>query len=138
VRRDAPQLGIGLQSRPDWMNPGISRLWDLKKTRDLAIFGKQAIDLGYHLQAAVASWCLAGDGVQIEQASLVAVEWQRGPRAREYVIPHEALADGDRQMRAIAAEVADRLARNDWSDSQPQPEPLPIPEYMLRRMENAA
>lgn len=138
VRRDAPQLGIGLQSRPDWIHTGRGRLRDLKKTRDLDMFGRQAIDLGYHLQAAVASWCLAGDSIGVEQASLVAVEWQRGARAREYIIPHEALVDGDRQMRDLARDVADRLARNDWTDQQTSPELLPIPEYMLRRMSEAA
>jgi hypothetical protein len=134
VRRDSPGLGIGLQARPDWLHAGNGRLRDLKKTRSLAMFGKQAIDLGYHFQASIAGWCLAGDGIGIEQASLVAVEWKRGARAREYIIPHEALAEGDKQMREIAAEVADRYARGDWSDRQEQPEVLPIPEYMLRRM----
>lgn len=134
VRRDSPGLGIGLQARPDWLHVGKGRLRDLKKTRSLAFFGKQAIDLDYHLQAAVAGWCLAGDGISIEQASLVAVEWKRGARAREYIIPHEALVEGDTRMREIAAEVADRYARGDWSDQQAGPEVLPIPEYMLRRM----
>jgi exodeoxyribonuclease VIII len=138
VRREAAALGIGLQSRPDWLHLGRGRLRDLKKTRDLDIFGRQAIDLGYHLQAAVASWCLAGDQIAIEQASLVAVEWERGARAREFIIPHEALVAGDHDMRALAAEVADRIKRNDWTDQQEKAEMLPIPDYMMRKLEAKA
>lgn len=134
VRRDSPGLGIGLQSRPDWLHLGNGRLRDLKKTRDLSRFGTQAIDLGYHLQAAVAGWCLAGDGIGLEQASLVAVEWERGARAREYIIPHEVLAAGDAAMRKLAADVADRLRSGDWTDKQESPEQLQVPEWMLRKI----
>jgi hypothetical protein len=137
VRRRSEALDFGLQSRPDWLSASTGRLYDLKKTRKLSIFGKQAIDLGYHLQAAVAGWCLAGDGIQIERASLIAVEWERGARAREYVIPHAALVAGDTAMRELAADIADRMARNDWTDRQAEAEPLAIPEYILRKMESA-
>lgn len=136
VRRASPALGVGLQSRPDWLHVGSGRVRDLKKTRDLAIFGRQAVTLGYEIQAAVAGWCLAGDGIQVEQSSLIAVEWERGARAREYIIPHEVLAYADRKMRALASEVADRLSRNDWIDHQQVPEILPVPDYILRQMEN--
>lgn len=134
VRRESVALGIGLQSRPDWMDTKRLRLRDLKKTRDLDIFGKQAIDLGYHLQAAVAGWCLAGDGIGIEQASLVAVEWERGARAREFIIPQEVLQAADAKMRQLAADVADRMKRNDWTDHQEKPEMLAVPEWMMRKM----
>ncbi len=139
IRRQAQALGLGLQSRPDWLRVDGSRaiLWDLKKTRSLDSFGRQAIDLGYHLQAAVAGWCLAGDGIALEHAYLVAVEWERGARCRVYEIPHEALADGDRRMRAIAAEIADRIKRGDWIDRQDGVQPLPIPEWVMRKMEAA-
>jgi hypothetical protein len=137
VRRHAASLGLGLQSRPDWLRADRGAVRDLKKTRDLSRFGAQAIDLGYHLQAAVAGWCLAGDEIGLEHASLVAVEWERGARAREYVIPHEALVYADRQMREIAAEIADRIARGDWTDRQGQAEPLPVPGWMMAKMEAA-
>ena len=113
-------------------------MFDLKKVRDLDRFGAQAIDLGYHLQAAVGGWCLAGDGFALEHAYLVAVEWERGARCRIYEIPHEALAFADRQMRDVAAEISDRVKRSDWADHPDGViKPLPIPGWMMARMEAA-
>jgi hypothetical protein len=137
IRRHSESLGLGLQSRPDWINLETRTLWDLKKTRDLSIFGRQAIDVGYHIQAAVAGWCLAGAGIALEHAYLVAVEWERKSRCRVYEIPHEALAYADAQMRETAAEIADRIKRKDWLDHPPEIEPLPIPSYIMRKMEGA-
>jgi hypothetical protein len=134
IRRDQPALGIGLQARPDWLNVNSGMVLDLKKTRDLSRFGTQSIDLGYHLQAALAGWCAAGDGVCIEHSYLVAVEWERGARCRVYEIPQEILAHADREMRKIAAEVAERIATNNWTDKQEAPEMLPIPAWVERKM----
>lgn len=138
LRRQS-SLGFGLQSRPDWMLAEGQEVttWDLKKTRSLANFGKQAIDLGYHLQAAIASWCMAGDDLQHAEANLIAVEWERGARAREFAIPSEALADGYRRCEVAAMEIAERMKRGDWTDGVTARAPLPIPEWMARRMEAA-
>lgn len=138
VRRQSSGLGLGLQSRPDWLDRERGIVWDLKKTRDLDVFGRQAIDLSYHVQAAIAAWCLAGDGVGVEHAYLVAVEWERGARARVYEIPGEVLAFADHEMRKVAAEIADRLKRKDWTDVQRTPEHLPIPGWMIAKMEAAS
>ena len=136
IRRHSDSLGIGLQSRPDWLNPKRGVLFDLKKTRDLFGFGRQAIDLGYHLQSAIGGWCLAGDGIALEHAYLVAVEWERGSRCRVYEIEHEDLIAGDEMMRKTAAEISDRLARNDWLDHPPEkPEMLRVPGYMRAKSE---
>ena len=139
IRRAATNLGFGLQSRPDWVliEGNEVTTFDLKKTRSLANFGKQAIDLSYHMQASLAGWCLAGDGLTHTSARLVAVEWERGARAREYVIPTEALADGFRKLKEAGNEISRRLRENDWTDRQEQAEPLPIPDWMVRRMETA-
>lgn len=135
VRRKSEALGLGLQSRPDWLAPTMTTLFDLKKTRDLREFPKQAINLGYHVQAAIAGWCLAGEGIALEHAHLVAVEWEHGARARVYEIPHEVLSAADALMRDTAAEIARRIKENDWMDHPPaQAEPLPVPDWMLRRM----
>lgn len=138
VRRDQPALGIGLQARPDWIAPTQGMLFDLKKTRDLEQFGKQAINLGYHLQAALAGFCLAADAVYIEHSYLIAVEWERGARCRVYEIPHEYLESGHREMVKVAQEVADRVSRNDWTDKQDHPGTLSAPSWMERQMEVAS
>jgi len=134
IRRYSQGLGLGLQSRPDWLDVNRGILYDLKKTRDLSRFGAQAIDLGYHIQAAIAGWCLAGESIPLEHAYLVAVEWERGARCRVYEIPQEALAHAEQTMRQAAAEIADRIKRDYWTDNQSQIEQLPIPEYLMRKM----
>lgn len=133
-RRWSAGLGVGLQSRPDWLSADRSRLLDLKKCRDLDMFGRQAINLGYELQAAIAGWCLAGDGVGLESARLVAVEWEYGARCRVYNIPHSVLESGHRIMREKAAEIADRIKRNDWQDHGTETRDLEIPEWMMRKI----
>ena len=55
--------------------------------------------------------------------------------ARCFEIPHEVLAAGDKEMRTTAAEIADRIKRNDWSDVLDEPESLQIPDYLLRKLE---
>jgi hypothetical protein len=136
IRRKSNGLGIGLQSRPDWINFEEGVMFDLKKTRDLNIFGKQAIDLGYHLQAAIARWALAGEGVSIERAYLVACDWSMFPKCRVYQIPEFALVDGELEMRGLAADIADRMKNGFWGDVVPDEEELPIPGWMKYRMEN--
>lgn len=134
VRRASDGLGVGFQARPDWMRNDGTILWDLKKTADLARFGAQAIDLGYHLQAALAGWCLAGDHIALDHAYLVAVEWERGARCRVFQITDEQLSAGFELCRNIAQEIARRLADNDWIEQQHAPEPLTPPEWMQRKM----
>lgn len=138
VRRLTPSLGAvaGLQSRPDFLGLDIGNVYfDLKKTRDMDGFSKQAVNLGYHLQAAVARWCLAGDGIAMGPAFLVAVEWEPGARCQVFEIPEWAIDDGERQMRSAAAEIADRLARSDWRNAPSPVAPLDIPDWMRRKME---
>lgn len=138
VRRSSESLGLGLQSRPDFLALDRGAIyWDLKKTRDLDLFGKQAINLGYHLQAAVARWCLAGEGIAMGPAYLVAVEWEHGARCRVFEIPEWAIDDGERQMRAAAADIADRVKRDDWTNKPMPVSPLDIPEWMRRQMDAA-
>lgn len=137
IRRQSSSLGLGLQSRPDWLHRDGSVLWDLKKTNDLKKFGGQAIELGYHLQASIAGWCLADDGISLDAAYLVAVEWERGARCRVYEIPDACLAAGDDLMRRTAAEIADRLKRNDWTDKA-EVSSLVVPEWVMRKSEVAA
>ncbi len=135
VRRMSDSLGLGLQSRPDWLFAENGWYYDLKKSRDISRFGAQAIDLGYHLQAAVSGWCLAGDGIALERSYLIAGEWARGGRARAYLIPEEALKAGYRDMCEAAAEISRRINEKDWLDVQAEPEPLPIPDWIKRKME---
>ncbi len=135
VRRESPALGLGLQSRPDFLGLEHGAIyWDLKKTRDLDQFGKQAINLGYHLQAAVCRWCLAGMDITMGPAYLIAVEWEHGARCHVYEIPEWAIEDGERQMREAASDIAGRVKSGDWTNKPSPVAPLDIPDWMQRKM----
>ena len=127
--------GIGVQSRPDWLMANAT--CDLKKTRDLDMFPRQAIDLGYTIQAAVAGYCLAGDGVAAEHSYLLAVEWAYGARARVYEIPSEVLVYATREMDRLIGEIVWRFENDNWTETQPGPEMLPVPGWKMKEIENA-
>ena len=137
IRRHIAGLGIELQTRPDWWCPFTEDLIDLKKTRDLDVFPRQAIDLGYHLQLALGHWLLAQEGHMPGKGYLLAVEWERGARARLYEVPEVALADGWRRCEALVKEIAGRLKSGDWTDRQHAPEVLPLTDWQIRKMEAA-
>jgi hypothetical protein len=136
IRADKPRLGFGFQARPDWIRIAENKavIYDLKKTRCLASFGRQAIDLGYHLQAAVAKYILQEHGIEVEAAFLIAVEWERGARCRVYQIPENALRAGSNLMVSYANDIYECMKSGVWSESQDEPEPLPIPEWLERGM----
>jgi PDDEXK-like domain of unknown function (DUF3799) len=140
IRRFSPALGLGLQSRPDWLEIDGSRAitFDLKKVAQFDRFGDQAIDLDYHTQAGIAGWCLASDELEHAEAFLVAVEWERGARAKVYQIPTEALADGFNRALAAVTEISTRLKLGDWMPAQVMSEPLPIKAWRARQMAEVA
>lgn len=134
VRRKSEGLGIGLQSRPDWLNLGCGDLFDLKKCRSLDVFASQTVNLGYITQAALAGWCLAGDGVALNRAYLVAVEWEIGARCRVKELDQEDLQLADQAMRLHAADIADRIQRNDWDDHPPRSEMLALNKWQKQAL----
>jgi hypothetical protein len=137
IRRSVAGLAGGLQARPDWFDLQRGLFFDLKKTRDLGRFGAQAIDLGYHLQAAVARWCLQGEGIQMESAILIAVEWEPGARCIPFEIPEWAIDEGEKEMREGAGRIIGHLQAHSWANPTEQPRPLEIPEWRRRKMEGA-
>lgn len=130
--------GITVQSRPDFLNPEAGIYIDLKKTRDFTGFGKDAINLGYHIQASLTGALLAREGVTISDYYLLAVEWDRGARCHLYRIPDEILSMGWRDALGLTREIADRHASGDWTDKPPQvATELDVPGWLLARMQAA-
>ncbi len=140
VRRKAEGALFGIQSRPDFLflpAGGPCRYRDLKKCRSLRFFDDDADRLGYCCQAAVAGYALAGDGISMESASLVAVEWERGARAEEVTIPDEVLDLAWKELQATAGEIARRMEANDWRQVQEKPRALRVGYKLRQRMEAA-
>jgi hypothetical protein len=124
IRREVPDLGIVVQSRPDWLSLspflGLTEgpyLVDLKTTSDLDAFDRNAIAFGYGRQLAMAQYLLAQEGY-ICDAFLLVVEKKRAGRCRVRRLPEVALAAGFAQFRRYGAEIGRRLAANDWTDRQ--------------------
>ena len=138
LRRNT-NLAFGLQSRPDFIcvgtEPGHKVYIDLKKTCNLETFGRDAINFGYHYQAALASFCAADDGITFEKYYLAACEWERGSRFRLFEIPATAIEYAQRELVKIANEISDRIKADNFEDIQSEPEPLEIPAYLARKMD---
>ena len=125
IRRDVPDLGIVVQSRPDWFSEfpllgvtqGTGYIVDLKTTSDLDSFDNSTTKYGYHRQVAMAQYLLAQEG-HICDAFLLVVEKTRAGRCRVRRLPEVALAAGFAQFRRYGAEIGRRLAANDWTDRQ--------------------
>lgn len=132
--RRATNLGFGLQSRPDFIAGNV--YIDLKKTCNLETFGRDAINFGYHYQAALADFCAADSGIHFEKFLLAVCEWERGARFRVFEIPKIAIDAARIELVTIAQEIGDRLKSGSWEDVQDEPETLEIPAYLLRKMES--
>ena len=138
--RHALPSGITLQSRPDYLalNEATMDGWyiDLKKTDDLDAFGRKAIDYGYHRQLALAQWLAARAGYRIA-AYLLAVEWQRGARARLFRMPEACLEYGWREVKDTVDEIAQRFTDDDWSDDHDgDVDELEVPHWMMAKLES--
>lgn len=134
--------GITIQSRPDFLmldNESKTGWYiDLKKTDDIDGFGRKAIDYGYHRQLSLCQFLAAKAGYRID-AYLLAVEWQRGARARLFRMPESALEAGWIECHQTISDIAFRFADNDWSDDNDgEVEDLDIPDWMMRKINNQA
>lgn len=108
--------GLGLQSRPDWINLQDGVYIDLKKTADLDRFPQQAYDLGYILQAAVCKWALEREGTIIKDYYLVAAEWERASRCRAYRISEFQLSDATMEMERLMGRLCSHLESGEWDE----------------------
>lgn len=131
-------LGISLQSRPDGLHLGSgSYIADIKTCRDIDRFPLDSLAFGYHCQLALGQWLLAKEGYLCD-AYLIAVEKKLKPRCRVYRMPEIALAAGWEKCKALADEVARRIAANDWSEPQESAQEMLLPDWTIRRLEEEA
>ena len=132
--RRQTNLGFGFQSRPDFIAGNI--YIDLKKTCNLETFGRDAINFGYHYQAALAGFCAEDDGLRFEKYMLAVCEWERGSRFRVFEIPQTEINAARIELVTIAQEISDRMKRGNWEDIQLKPQQLDVPAYLVKRRES--
>lgn len=135
IRRELPEFGISLQSRPDGLClEGDKFLLDVKSVHCMDAFAKQAIALGYNIQLAIGQWLLAKDGHQVE-AYLGVTESKEKGRSRVYRLPDVALDAGWQTTKKAVADIAQRMKSGDWSDPQESIEELRLPEWQTKQLE---
>lgn len=124
--------GVTCKCRPDFMADGV--MMDVKSTRDASIagFGRQAWNLGYHIQEAFYRRVANHDG----RFLFGAVESDR-PHLVQYHESSESLID---YANGVIDEALERFkqckAANVWPGYSEYIEPLTIPGWALREVEN--
>jgi hypothetical protein len=134
IRSELPDLGVSLQARPDGLilPPGKPVLADVKTTRSLATFDRDFFAYGYHVQAALAQWLLAIEGIDVSESTVFpVVESVRYPRCVVYSPPEGALAHGWAIAKKAVEEIARRTRENDWRETpQDKPKMIDVPRWM--------
>jgi hypothetical protein len=137
IRRDLPEFGLSLQSRPDGLCLGHNFAVDVKSIDSIDSIPRQTIKYAYAMQAAIGQWLLAQEGHVVEWY-LAFVEKTEKPRSRMYRIPEIALSAEWNRCKRLVGDVAARLKSGDWSEVHPDEIPvLELPEWQVRKLEQA-
>ncbi len=137
LRRELPALGITAQARPDGIHWDHKAIVDIKTTRDMNGFSRDAINFGYHLQLALGQWLAAQDGHQLD-AFLIVVEAKCAPRCKVFRMKEVALAAGWNRCKDLMTKVADHYKTGDWNDRQVEVEDLAMETWQERKLEGEA
>ncbi len=137
IRRELPEFGLSLQSRPDGLCLEHGFALDVKSIANIDAIPRQTIDFSYALQAAIGEWLLAQEGHPITWY-LAFVEKTEKPRSRMFRMPEVAMAAEWNRCKRLVSEVARRTKDNDWNEVHPDEIPvLDLPEWQVRKLEKS-
>lgn len=139
IRWQDPEDGNLYQARPDALDVENSIWWDLKTTRNLFGFDKDAFSLGYHVQAGLIERGLLANGVQAKEGSLAIVEKRRFPRAELRTFTGGNVGPiyaeyGWSLAAKIRSEIEACRAANRWFIPQVEPKIIAAPEWIQRNI----
>lgn len=140
IRWQDPEDGQLYQARPDALDiENGMRWWDLKTTRNLFGFNKDAFALGYHVQAALIERGLLANGVKAESGSLAIVEKRRFPRAVLRTFTGGDVGPiyaeyGWSLATKIRGEIEACRVSGVWQAIQTAPEIIAAPEWIQRNI----
>lgn len=137
IRRELAGLGVTVQSRPDGLDIPGSTLVDIKTTRDMNGFGRDAIAFGYHLQLSLGQWLAAQDGHQLD-AFLIVIEAKLAPRVKVLRMKELALAAGWNRCKSLIEKVAGHYKSGNWTETQDEIEDLELETWQERKLEGEA
>lgn len=129
---------VSMKGRMDWVNPGMQALIDLKSTDDARAFPKKAGDLGYFIQDAAyrRGWELAG-GFAVDAFVFVVVERDPPYGIKLYELSQKARDKGLQQYLKGVSRYAQCVATDNWFTYDPHIVEVDVPEYTLRKYEEA-
>lgn len=139
IRWQDPEDGFLYQARPDALDVENAIWWDLKTTRNLFGFDKDAFSLGYHVQAGLIERGLLANGVQAKEGSLAIVEKRRFPRAELRTFTGGNVGPiyaeyGWSLAAKIRSEIEACRAANRWFIPQVEPKIIAAPEWIQRNI----
>lgn len=139
IRWRDPEDGFLYQARPDALDVENAIWWDLKTTRNLFGFNKDAFSLGYHVQAGLIERGLLANGVQAKEGSLAIVEKRRFPRAVLRTFTGGSVGPiygeyGWSLATRIRGEIEACRASGVWHSAQTEPEIIAAPEWIQRNI----
>lgn len=108
------ETGIRCKARVDYLRPDV--IGDLKTCRDAspAGFGKQAWNLGYHVQAAFYQEAVRVAFGDVRPFKFVAAETSAPYVAQVYATPDEVLEIGREQYRQLLRALKEYRERDQW------------------------
>jgi hypothetical protein len=118
---DDPETGLALRARPDLIvGHGGNHVIvpDFKTTKALTPreFVRDAVQFGYHRQAAWYSELVAAFGYEVLAFLFITVDKSPAHECRVYELPEPALQLGREQNQAGRRDLVRRLETNDWTD----------------------
>lgn len=139
IRWQDPEDGNLYQARPDALDVENAIWWDLKTTRNLFGFDKDAFSLGYHVQAGLIERGLLANGVQAKEGSLAIVEKRRFPRAELRTFTGGNVGPiyaeyGWSLAAKIRSEIEACRSANRWFIPQVEPKIIAAPEWIQRNI----
>lgn len=123
--------GVRCKCRPDYISGDF--IMDVKTTRDASIegFGKQAWNLGYHIQEAFYRRVIGGN----HRFLFGAVESDYPHLVQYHESPDELIAYADDLIDAALSHYAECLRKNEWPGYSNNIQPLEVPGYAKRMIE---
>lgn len=123
--------GVRCKCRPDYISDDF--VMDVKTTRDASIegFGKQAWNLGYHIQEAFYRRVIGGN----RRFLFCAVESDHPHLVQYHESPDELIAYADDLIDAALSQYAECLRKNTWPGYSNHIQTLEVPGYAKRIIE---
>lgn len=127
-----PDCGIEIRTRPDLYHPPSGTIVDLKSTIDASPrgFQRQAINLGYHIQAFHYCRALQLEGLKVERFVFVAVETSAPYATCAHIVSPELMAIGGLSWEMAMEKIMSYKQDGEISTGWPEMSTLYAPSWM--------